>query len=173
MDGVLTDFVGGILSLHNIDPDTYDPKGSYDIHDTLNMDPAVFWGALDRDEQFWERLSPTPEAYDLMSYLESEAPSQNIYLLTSPALHPNCFRGKAVWVQKHFPQYLSRLILTAHKHFLAAPDRLLIDDSDRNVQRFSDCRGMTVLVPRKWNAKHLVPQAHVLDHLLKTLSEVL
>jgi 5'(3')-deoxyribonucleotidase len=159
MDGVLADFVGGVLRLHDIPDTQYNPQGSYDIHTYLKMSASQFWGAIDNDSRFWETLSLTPEATLLIDLLESLTSYKNIYLLSSPALHPNCFYGKAVWIKKHFPEYLPKLILTAHKHFLAAPNRLLIDDSDSNVTKFRQAEGLAILFPRKWNERYAVHAA--------------
>lgn len=154
MDGVLVDFVGGVFNFFEADPTNYNPRGDYELTNYLNLPPKEFWSRLDKCEDFWETLHITPEAEPLLDFLLSRVDEKNIFLLTSPALHPNCFYGKAAWVKKHFPQFLPRLILTEHKQFLAARDRLLIDDSDRNISRFREHQGLAVLVPRKWNSQH-------------------
>lgn len=152
MDGVVADFVGGVFKHFNFDASNYNPRGDYDLTKYLDIPTGEFWSRLDTNETFWESLEPTPEAFQLMELLESRVPSSSIYFLSSPALHPNCFHGKAVWVHKHFPEYISRLILTQHKHFLAAQDRLLVDDNNGNINSFRDSRGRGVLFPRPWNS---------------------
>jgi hypothetical protein len=46
------------------------------------------------------------------------------------------------------------MIFTAAKKFLAGPDRLLIDDRDRNVEEFVAGGGHAILLPRLHNADH-------------------
>lgn len=155
MDGVLADFVGGVLQRHNLPEDSYTQfKGSYDIIKYLNMTPQDFWTQLDEDEKFWHNLALTPEANAIIDELESRIPRTNIFFLSSPALSPNCHYGKAAWVQTHFAPYLNRLILTGHKHLLSARQRYLIDDSDDNIIKFQKHGGAGILFPRHWNAKY-------------------
>jgi len=56
--------------------------------------------------------------------------------------------------------------------------RLLVDDSDANVEEFHDAGGMTHLVPRHWNRAHaladrtLAALGIVNDITLQTVREV-
>lgn len=156
MDGVVADFVGGVCKLHDLDYRslTYGMQGSYDIARHTCMSANDFWTHLDQDEKFWENLELTEEAESIMSLLENHFKAKNCYFLSSPAMSPNCFYGKAAWIHKHFPGYINRLILTGHKHFVASPNRLLVDDSDTNIAKFKKHGGNTLLIPRPWNSGH-------------------
>lgn len=158
MDGVVTDFVGGVIKLHNLDREETlsKMKGSYSINDILNLKPAEFWGRIDEDNTFWESLELLEEANTLMAVCEKHVGAHNTYFLSSPAMSPKCHYGKAAWVQKHFPKYINRLILTGHKYFLADRSRVLIDDSDKNLKPFIEHGGHAILVPRPWNSMHTV-----------------
>lgn len=155
MDGVLVDFVGGVLKSHSLPLSTIKRfEGAYDIAAVLNMKPRDFWRHLDEDRRFWAELEPTPECFEIMARLESYFDRKDIYLLSSPAISPDCFSGKAEWVAAHLPTYMNRLFLMNKKHFCAAPGRLLIDDSDTNVAKFKSAGGAAVLLPRPWNSRH-------------------
>jgi 5'(3')-deoxyribonucleotidase len=154
LDGVVADFVGSVLKLHDLDPDDILPKmeGSYDIQNLLGLSTSEFWGVIDKDFTFWENLPLLPDAKQLMNALEERY--KEIYFLSSPSLSPACHFGKATWVAEHFPKYQNKLILTGHKHLLAKKDRILIDDSDKNINRFKAAGGHVLLYPRPWNSKH-------------------
>lgn len=53
---------------------------------------------------------------------------------------------------KHFADI--PMILCKEKFFLAAPDRLLIDDNDGNVDKWRSAGGKAILFPQIWNANH-------------------
>lgn len=155
MDGVLVDFVGGVLKHHKLPGTTVDRfKGSYAIETILDMTPAEFWTHLDENRKFWADLSPTRECFQIIESLERQFGKQHVYLLSSPAMSPDCYSGKAEWVAKHLPRYMSRLFLMGKKHFCAARGRLLVDDSDANVDMFRRFGGSAVLYPRPWNSLH-------------------
>jgi len=69
--------------------------------------------------------------------------------------NPESYTGKALWVQKHLPEYSKRLIVTpVPKSEFAHRDILLIDDKDENVEGFVKAGGNAILVPRPWNELH-------------------
>lgn len=161
LDGVVADFVGGVFALHKdtipsekADQIITNMRGSYDIVESLGMTPGNFWRQIDQDNLFWENLLLTDEAVSLMAQLEKHPKKPDIYFLSSPALSPSCYYGKASWVQKNFPKYINKLILTGHKNFLANRDRILIDDSDMNIDKFRVSGGLGVIFPRPWNSKY-------------------
>ena len=47
-----------------------------------------------------------------------------------------------------------RYALTPQKHLLAGPNRILIDDNDRNIEAFRAAGGIGILFPQPWNANH-------------------
>jgi 5'(3')-deoxyribonucleotidase len=155
IDGVLANFVEGVFDLYGI-PQNYvhQLRGNYDIISFLSVSVDSFWEKINRKSTFWEMLNLTDEAERIVELAEKYTHKRNVFLLSSPAVHPNCYNGKAAWVKEHFPDYMTRLILTGHKYLLAAPDRLLIDDSDRKLAKFQEHGGQTILIPRPWNSKH-------------------
>jgi 5'(3')-deoxyribonucleotidase len=154
LDGVVADFVSHVIALHKLDPAEITPQmqGSYDIEKILKMTTSEFWGAINDSPDFWETIPLTSDAKQIMKAIEDKF--SEIYFLSSPSLSPACHFGKAKWVAEHFPKYQNKLILTGHKHLLAKKDRVLIDDSDKNVNRFKAAGGKVSLYPREWNSKH-------------------
>ena len=85
-----------------------------------------------------------------------------VYFLSHPSEQPFCASGKLHWLGKHFPDAMAgqHYVLTAHKHFLAGPGRLLVDDGERHCDRFCQDEsgrptgGAAVLFPQRWNNRH-------------------
>ena len=102
--------------------------------------------SLEKPKEFWKYLPPTKEFEQILSIVENYLNPSDIYVLSSPALYPECFSGKATWIRDHMPKYLPRLILTSHKYLLANPRTLLIDDHDKNTELFKQHKGKAFLV---------------------------
>lgn len=157
MDGVLADFIKCCFRLHDVSPGLWKKKeyrGHFWINDLWQMSNEEFWEVLKEDEFFWDNLEKYSNATGLMSWLEAKRPKSDIYILSSPAPYSRCHVGKINWIEKYFPDYADRIILTPHKGLLAAPDRLLIDDGDHNIKSFKANGGQVALVPRVWNSGH-------------------
>lgn len=155
LDGVMVDFITGVLKLHDVPyVDFSEFKGTYALTKILNMTPMDFWKHIDQNESFWENLEKTEEADEIINFLEQHTDPKNIFFLSSPSRNPDCHHGKAKWIWKYYPKYLTRLILTGHKQFLADRDRLLIDDNDEHCNKFKEAGGRALLFPRPWNTKY-------------------
>jgi hypothetical protein len=158
MDGVLADFVGGVLTtLRGLPADT--PRDS------------IRWSFVKREEwekmdgEFWEGLSPTPEAELIVQAVEDAFGPDNVCILTSPVTTPGCYEGKLAWLRRHFPAYSQRFLVGPMKQFCAAPNHVLVDDHDDNVGRFREAGGMSVLVPQPWNERRGKPLSLALEEI--------
>lgn len=109
-----------------------------------------FWDHLN-DHDFWAGLEWTEEGKDIFAEVSRRSSWRNIHLLTHPPRSKHAYSGKFDWVSRNMPGMQSNLIMARHKHLLAGPDRVLIDDSDENVQRWREAGGVAVLIPRPWN----------------------
>jgi len=157
MDGVMADFVGGAMWLHNKPwPFVGDHVGNkaWDILKAWGMSPVDFWGPMGRT--FWAGLEKTKEADATMALLKDMAGVENICFLTSPCLTEGCMEGKRDWVHKHFPDV--PLLIASHsmtglaaKPFCAHNEAWLIDDYHENAWKFSLAGGNAFLFPRPWN----------------------
>ena len=151
MDGVITDFVKGVCRAFN----------KSNPYPTLTRD-YTFWNAwpelsikkvnIKCTTGFWANLDWTPNGHDILRLVTDTFKPEQIYLLTTPMPNPESYTGKALWVQKHLPEFSKQLIVTsAPKSLFAQPDTLLVDDKDENVEGFVKAGGDAILVPRPWN----------------------
>ena len=155
LDGVLANFVGGALRLHNRDHDVPVESCRWNFMTQLGFtgenDPA-FWAPLGFD--FWAGLSPYSDGMALLRATEQRFAKDGvgeIGLLTSPCDTPGCVDGKRAWVAKHLPSYRRKLFVGSAKQLFAGPGKLLIDDHDSNVNAFEAAGGRAVQPPRPWN----------------------
>lgn len=170
LDGVLVNFVGGALRLLGRTLDPY-PAGEWDFHRHLGLTDDDFWGQITRGgAHFWADLEWLPDGREVHEAVDAAFGPEGVYLLSSPSQDPQSLAGKAMWVQRHLPQYRRRLLLGVCKEAVAHPGVLLVDDSDANVAAFRCAGGAAILVPRPWN--HLHPYAaHAASSVRRALEE--
>jgi len=151
MDGVITDFVGEVNKRMGIPKETIPSKWAWVEDFGYTLDQVNSWCTT----EFWANLEWMPDGHDIMRLITQAFKPEQIYLLTTPMPNPESYTGKALWVQKHLPEYSKRLIVTsAPKSLFAQPDTLLFDDKDENVEGFSRAGGYGLLVPRPWNVDY-------------------
>ena len=156
LDGVLVDLHRGIYELHNI-PNPYlrpENLGVYSLEKTTSIPASKLFGPMGED--FWANLRPTDECVNILRMLEDKFGGQNIYLLTAPIDTHGCLEGKRRWIERNLPYYKRRFLIGPPKEACAGPDSVLIDDSDNNVKAFHKKGGKTILLPRPWNAWHMM-----------------
>lgn len=150
VDGVLADFAGPTFRLFGR-PDLLKkyPKGEYSLEAILGISTEDLWNRIDIEgANFWAHLPPYPWLARLYRGL---AQLGDVYLTTKPHRSPDCYAGKRAWTARHFGTHFERLILTQHKHLLAGPRCLLIDDHEQNCQKFIDRGGHAIIFPQPWN----------------------
>lgn len=153
MDGVLVDWVGGALRLLNRpSPYTHGQNVGRELLASLGEDPAQFWSCCGRE--FWRELEPTAECCEIVRLCLDMVGIENLAILSHPQELPGCASGKRDWIQKHLPTLSPHVILTEAKHFCAYPNTLLVDDSDKMINRFREAGGYGLLIPRPWNSLH-------------------
>ena len=157
MDGVLTDFIGYSHKWYGLsysdDPKEYSyPLGEWDIDLLLPISQEGFWEGL--THQFWTTMPWTKDGKDLLQLLEETVGVSNITICTCPCQDPSSVSGKLVWIKKNIPQYSRNYMMTTRKELCAREDTVLIDDRDRNVERFREAGGKAILVPRLWNSAY-------------------
>lgn len=155
MDGVCTDFVGEVCRTYCKDLAEVQanwPKGVYNICSVIGITENHMWSQVDSEGiSFWRNM---PE-YSWFEYLYKAFKRRgDVYFLTTPSRNPFCVAGKVAWMQDRFGAGFRNFILTPHKKLLAAPDRILIDDFDRNVDKFREAGGNAVLFPQIWNTSN-------------------
>ena len=157
MDGVITDFTTAVLRLHGKTKlmSTW-PRGERDIPKVLGISRTKYWEMIDsQGAAFWHSLQPLPWFADLLALIREFGP---MTILSAPSLSPASLEGKAHWLYEHFPKVKGKrftdFLFGTQKHLLAGKDRVLIDDSDENVERFRNAGGHAILFPQVWNANH-------------------
>jgi 5'(3')-deoxyribonucleotidase len=158
MDGVLADFMKGLLKAHKIDKTVEEVYanhlGIWLAEELLGMTSVEFWKPI--DYRFWENLPVMTGAQDIIELAEKLVGRVNVFLWTSPCANEGCFDGKRAWIKKHLHrQYqLKNLIAGSAKFLGASPTTVLIDDADHNIDAFHAAGGIPCLVPRLWNREH-------------------
>lgn len=157
MDGVLANFVGAACRVHNRPWPYDDPKnlGRFEIEPAWGISPREFWKPIDAAGiGFWENLEKTEFADRLIRFATSIYGLDNLCILTSPSDDPACVPGKRAWMRMNYPLLSKNMLFGSAKQFLAGPDRVLIDDRDKNLEDFQMYGGFGVLVPQPWNRGH-------------------
>jgi len=167
MDGVLSDFVDGMLTAHDcwIEAKGKDvwfirhksgarlkwPQGEYRLDRVLNMPGSRFWKPADYTF-FWETLPLMRDGIKMINRLPDP------YILTSPSLSPASASGKMIWIRRYLPNLYRRLLIVpAPEKYLLAEGNLLIDDSDVNCSRWGVAGGQAILWPQWWNTAYSFP----------------
>jgi hypothetical protein len=172
MDGVLVDFVAGVLKHYGLPPATVVDTWNFDLElcQKFALSRDAFWQAFGQD--FWEGLDWTADGRHLLTCAEVCFGPENVFLLSSPCRTHGCLEGKNRWVARHLPDYQRRLFLGSAKHAFASASKVLVDDSDDNVARFRAAGGHAVLVPRPWNQRRDYDTVEYVKRSLVTLNQV-
>jgi len=136
MDGVLADFYLGAHNWMGINVEGFPYSGWYwpkEINCNFKEFPIGFWANL-------------PLCEDAGKWLEIA--EGRIVIATSPSSEA-CLVGKSLWANKYFPNL--EIIFIKEKWLLANDNRWLIDDSQKQIENFSEYGGTGILVPRPWN----------------------
>ena len=169
MDEVLTDFVGGVCRLWGVTKPALEatwPVGTWGMVAPLQAltsfsqekTPAGqerdFWLRIEGCPGFWEGLETLPwadEVVDLVAGLVGD----NWRVVTAPSRDVDCYTQKVRWLKRKFGWRFDRFHVTPHKHDLAKPGVVLVDDRESNVASFTGGTGAEgVLFPTYHNALH-------------------
>lgn len=150
LDGVLSDFVGGVLNLFHKSLDTW-PPGEYRIWKAIGLkNDNEFWKEVDRlGHDFWASLEPYPWRDKLFDACEAIADTG---ILTSPSLDSASASGKQEWIQNWKGREFRDFGICPGKDLFAHAGAVLIDDSDKNCEDFTKAGGRSILFPRRWNS---------------------
>jgi len=201
LDDVCNEFTLHALAAFGCDikPDEfskYKPEWNFDIlkaareldfRDRPQITSEEFWETFDRD--FWAGLPESAEFRELLGLTYDIVGLENTFILTAPICGPahetatadwcnitaGCLAGKYNWIQDHLPPEMrNNFSMSPVKHLSAAPDALLIDDSDSNVNAFRAAGGQAVVMPRPWNTHHgltSAPMSWIYSELSKILQK--
>jgi hypothetical protein len=156
MDGVLADFMYGFLTIHGReDLAAKHEAGEYPMDWTFEgefgMDEEEWWKPI-REEggiYFWESLNPLPYSGNIIKLVKSTGLPW--YICTTPYYkNADCVHGKINWLHRYLGP-IENIIMMKDKWRLAHPGAYLIDDSDKNYNKFIRAGGNGFLLPQTWN----------------------
>lgn len=151
MDGVLADFQAGASQLFGVDLSNVT---TWDYFDLIGVTEDEFWARIKREgSRFWERLPAYDWHHELLAWCGRL--DREYQILTKPGRDtcgPSSAKGKIAWLQKHYGESFHAYLVGANKHRCAGPDAVLIDDVERNCERFREAGGTAILFPQSWNA---------------------
>ena len=158
MDGVLSDFFSGALSVLNGDynrkvtPKEYATKfGKWEIYDYYGISVEEFWNSINDTYGFWLNLQPLPWAEKLYKDLSDIG---DVTIVTSPTEDPYCAKEKLQWLNAQLRVEAKNVFIGSRKYLMAG-NGILIDDYKKNVDDFKACGGEAILVPSNWNTVEL------------------
>jgi hypothetical protein len=174
LDGVLVDFVNGACRHHGVKNPYLNPlnHGNYELADLLEMPHETFWGGMGYN--FWSQLDWLIDGPEIIRAIMRYVSPKQVTLLTSPIQTPGCIDGKMHWINKHLPQWRRQFLVGPPKHVIAGPGKLLIDDFDKNVDKWvtrkdgTPTGGTAIQVPRMMNRLHKLP---TIDYVQQRLAE--
>lgn len=154
MDGVMVDFVGGAARLFDRDVEELMeswPAGQFDICPVLGVSATQFWSRIDRaGEEWWAYLEDYPWTRDLIEMMSVH--DGGFVISTSPSRSCHSSSGKVRWLQSRFGGSFRGYMLGEHKHLMAKPGAILVDDNEVSVLKFREHGGEAVLFPQPWNS---------------------
>lgn len=154
LDGVLVNFIGGCYQWLGKPWDSYKTK-----EEQIQRNKKVF----ESGPQFWESLTPMPDAFHLWSYVYpyspsilTAVPSRNYPGEKFPTEKSSQYarEGKWEWIKRHFKVPYDRFhcVLREHKQEYATKvenghiiSNILIDDSPQNIKEWINNRGHGIL----------------------------
>jgi 5'(3')-deoxyribonucleotidase len=154
MDGVLTAWSETVARMfgHRIPPPP--AKVPYDIWESFGVSEKELWAAVNAEgPSWWEHLDEYEWSEELYARLQALATGRDALLVicTSPCAKGHSAMGKQRWMNRFTGSIFRDIVITPHKHLLARPNAVLIDDSPDKVEKFRQYGGSAVLFPRQWN----------------------
>lgn len=164
LDGVLSNFCQAACDLHRpgatdrwvmdrgraLDPNAHPFE---QLHLGLGVHYDAFWqGITNAGEDFWVEMAELPSARELWHRINEVLPDQ-VSILTSPgagAAAAGSAAGKYRWVCEQLgPEFTYRTIvcpspLKCHLAKGADGPNLLIDDYDKNIERWNEAGGVGI-----------------------------
>lgn len=194
MDGVLANFVKAVVALFEVNYDEMMQgwklgyPGHYSVVPRLGSqlqredkrvsgwNDDMMWDFINTEGgvEYWAGIEEYPWARDLRAFCLDLAPDE-VYVVSAPARGPNSPAGKAIWLRQQLGLGPNKWMLGSRKDLLAKSDRILIDDSDDNVEAFRKAGGKAVLFPQVWNSAHKkadAPFAHVCFELGGVVADI-
>lgn len=117
-DGVLADFDRGAEQILGLPPGVFEDRHG----------AREFWRRLARADDFFDRLEPMADAFDLYEAVRHKGP----IILTGLPRGDWAEPQKRRWAERHFPGVPVITTLAALKHEHRHPGDVLVDDRDKH-----------------------------------------
>jgi 5'(3')-deoxyribonucleotidase len=127
LDGCITAFNKQLEELlgHPVKEDFKDPK---------------IWIAINKaGKKFWSTMKWMEDGHELWDAIEKYEPT----ILSSPSNHPSSVEGKKEWLKENLPDV--PYIIEKHKEKYAGKDKILIDDREKNIEKWEKAGGIGIL----------------------------
>lgn len=172
LDGTIVNFCGGVSRLFGKTPEWLDENwtvGIKDVCEALSIKKSQLWSRVNSTDKFWETLEPYPWLDELMDLLSKE----DVHICTSPGIcDANAMHGKAKWINKYLGSKFSKnFIFTPNKWMLAKPDRILIDDYDKQCNGFVQHGGLAIVFAQHWNSNYMNSHRKI-EYVKERLEEI-
>jgi 5'(3')-deoxyribonucleotidase len=150
IDSVIADFISAAMTALNVTTYTIPPnEPNIEKWTGVNVSTREFWKAIDKtNEEFWVNIPKYDYSDELVKLCHNYG---EVFFLTSPSRNPACLSGKMMWIKRYFPRMARNIVLTPAKYLCAAPNRVLIDDSETKCDKFIQYGGSTILFPQPYN----------------------
>lgn len=169
IDGVIYDFVNYVLPYLDTTKQDKDIT-NYRMSEVLNITTEEFWKLLDTKV---EGAFCNGKNYEWASALISTCKKycDNIAFCSNPGNNPKHWAEKRIWAEKHFPDV--PLILTQNKEVLSQTGTVLIDDFNKNIDKFNKGDGIGIIFPQYWNTLNRFRQENgSVDYIDCTLEDI-
>ena len=132
MDGVLTDFKKRFMDYSTLTPDEY--QDQYDLDRFWNLIKKAGVG-------YWAGMDWMPDGKRLWNFVKHLNPT----ILSAPSREEESKIGKRLWIKRHIPGTKTILTPAAMKQNHSGENRILIDDTARNIADWESQGGIGIL----------------------------
>ncbi len=154
VDGVLADFVGGVLAILGSRFDIWrkpEEITEFDLSKSLGLHPDIvtaLFGEITNRQRFAADLAVYPGAVDGVRRLHEIA---DVYVVTSPwNSNPTWTHDREAWLARHFDIPHSHVVHTSAKHLVCGD--LLVDDKTSTLVEWSNAHPGGFAV--QWQTPH-------------------
>lgn len=172
LDGVVSNFIKSAAKLYGYEEhhllEKWSP-GVCKLESVLGVTEDYFIESIRKaGKEFWSDMEVYDHAEELYKLCTGYAKT---YICTAPLNWPECLAGKMEFLQKWHGDNFNNYIITEHKELLANERCVLIDDLEKNIEKFSDNNGKTILFPNISNKNHFRPRISYTKEKLEEYSK--
>jgi len=170
MDGVISQWLMSACKTCDLDINDEDLRAELKEGALLDqmgvIDEKDLWKLIKAEGvEWWANLGINPWSKKLVEEMEKLG---TVYILTSPGSCTTAPSGKMEWIEKHFPDLVTKFICGKDKWLCANKNRILIDDSTDKVEKFREHGGHAFLWP---NDLKLLDGDEDVDEAIEKLKE--